>query len=744
MIGEDLLDVLRDSLVKGRLPLSCRRAVLTLLPKKGDLKYLKNWRPVSLLCTDYKLLSKVLANRLRKVMEQVIHVDQTYCVPGRLITDNVFLVRDILDLSTSLGMRLGLISMDQEKAFDRVEHAYLWRTLEGFGFSSGLIAKIQALYGDIESVLKINGGLSAPFKVQRGIRQGCPLSGMLYSLAIEPLLHQLRTGLSGFNVPSSDSIFKLSAYADDLIIAVKNQSDINFLTETVRDFSEISSAKVNWEKSEALWVGDEPRGIILPGGLTWKRGGIKYLGVYLGDQNTVDKNWENVLEKVEGRLKKWKCLFPKMSFKGRVLIINNLVASMLWHRLCCIDPPVTLLAKAQAEIINCFWDRLHWIPQSVLFLSKEEGGHGLVHLASRGATFRLQFIQRLLTGPKDLVWRPTARAVLARCWEPGLLDSVFLMDFEKRDLRALPGFYQSLFKIWGLFEKKRSQTHISPFWILREPVVCGTRFNVRQTAGPSVAEKFVAAHVTTLGHVLDLCGPHLEDAAALSAAVGVSSVRLMRNTLRVWKDQLSPDEHSSIVSQTNSVLPLRDTDPFPVEYLAPDFKDCSGCFLEHGVLGPIRLCNTAGKAMYKLLVKVLNRDKLKGRADTPWRAHLGLKPEVDPSWRALYKPPLTKRVGDLQWRVLHGAVAVNSFVSILNPNVDEKCPFCSLRETVFHCFLDCSRLQFLFTWLKRLFRMYGVVFTKHMFILGFRYQQKRRPSASFLTSCWVRQKWPFT
>ena len=98
--------------------MSCRRAVITLLPKKGDLHQLKNWRPVSLLCTDYKLLSKVLATRLGKVMAEVIHVDQSYCVPGRLITDNVMLIRNFLEVSGSVGVETGLISIDQEKAFE--------------------------------------------------------------------------------------------------------------------------------------------------------------------------------------------------------------------------------------------------------------------------------------------------------------------------------------------------------------------------------------------------------------------------------------------------------------------------------------------------------------------------------------------------------------------------------------------------------------------------------------------------
>ncbi len=110
--------MLNDSLTNECLPLSCRRAVLTLLPKKGDLQFIKNWRPVSLLCTDYKLLSKVLASRLSKVMEQVVHPDQTYCIPGRLISDNIVLIRDLLEISKLFDLKMGIVSIDQEKAFD--------------------------------------------------------------------------------------------------------------------------------------------------------------------------------------------------------------------------------------------------------------------------------------------------------------------------------------------------------------------------------------------------------------------------------------------------------------------------------------------------------------------------------------------------------------------------------------------------------------------------------------------------
>ena len=98
------------SLAGGRLPTSWRGAVLTLLPKKGDLTDIKSWRPV--------IISKELANRLSKVMEQVIHSDQTYCVPSRSIVNNVSLICDVIDISKLLGLDVGLISLDQD--FDRV------------------------------------------------------------------------------------------------------------------------------------------------------------------------------------------------------------------------------------------------------------------------------------------------------------------------------------------------------------------------------------------------------------------------------------------------------------------------------------------------------------------------------------------------------------------------------------------------------------------------------------------------
>ncbi|KAK3567282.1 hypothetical protein QTP86_016084, partial [Hemibagrus guttatus] len=520
VIGQDVLEVLNDSVNVGQLPLSCRRAVLTLLPKKGDLTHLKNWRPVSLLCTDIKLLSKALASRLTKVMEQITHQDQSYCVP------------------------------DQEKAFDRVEHEYLWKVLETFGFNPGFIAMVRVLYCEIESVLKI-----------------------------------------------------------------------------------LSSAKVNWAKSEAIlvgeWGGRQPS---LPGGLAWERGGFKYLGVYLGTNEFLNKNWEGSVEHVKGRLSRWKRLVPKMSYRGRTLVINNLAASSLWHKLACVDPPPNLLANIQAQLVDFFWDGLHWIPQSVLHLPKEEGGQGLVQLSSRAAAFRLQFIQRLLTGPRDLVWRAAASGLLRTVKGLGLDRALFLMDTKMLDISGLPMFYRGLFKIWNVF-KKQNKGCRTVHWLLEEPLVYGGRLDISGVTVPALSRTLVSSGIVTLRELVNVAGSDLSRAEDLAARMGLRSRRVVNQLLHRWRSALTSEERVQLMDYQHTETGPAEDESFPRLNIAPDLDGCAGPLLECRSEGVMDFGSVSGKLLYRACVKVLNKKKPSGRVDTPWRSVLGFN-DVKPEWRA--------------------------------------------------------------------------------------------------------------
>ena len=614
VLSHDILDVFNESLASGSMPMSCRRAVITLLPKKGNLQDIKNWRPVSLLCVDYKLLSKALATRLGRAVEQVIHRDQTYCVPGRSMVDNVHLIRDVLEVSSSLGIDTGLISLDQEKAFDRVEHSFLWKVMEKFGFSAGFIAKIKVLYNKIESVLKFNGGLCAPFRVCRGVRQGCALSGMLYALSLEPLLNKIRSKLQGLFLPGFNGNMVLSSYADDVIVFIGDQKDTDILVNIVREFSSASAARVNWKKSEALAVGEWSGGLpVLPQNMLWKKDGLKYLGVFLGNTSIVLRNWEDVIGKIEGKLSKWRWLLPQMSFKGRVLVLNNLVASQLWHRLTCVDPPSGLLAQIQKKLVDLFWEGLHWVPQGVLFLSREEGGQGLIHLASRTATFRIQFLQRYLTGPADLVWRDVSSCILRRVSNLGLDAALFLTDLNILKLSGLPPFYQGVFKSWALFNHKRCPKTDSLYWLLREPLIHRARLDVSSSETPGLTVALCRSRTLCLQQLVDAVGPELSDARALGSLLGLQSVRVAERILQLWSQILSPDDKILLRSYGQGRAKPDPADPFPEIYLSPGLGELTGPLLKVANQGQMTIHKADKKTIYMNIVKTTNTNALKDR-----------------------------------------------------------------------------------------------------------------------------------
>lgn len=144
-----------------------------------------------------------------------------------------------------------MVALDQEKAFDRVDHSYLFNLLKVFGFGESFLNWIQLLYAGASCMVKVGGGLSKPISVQRGIRQGCPLSGLLYSIAIEPILFNLRKILCGFSIPNviQNTNVSITAYADDVTVLVSGGQDITALSEVLRLYEKASSEKVNWPKS---------------------------------------------------------------------------------------------------------------------------------------------------------------------------------------------------------------------------------------------------------------------------------------------------------------------------------------------------------------------------------------------------------------------------------------------------------------------------------------------------------------
>ena len=192
ILGEDLVNVLNRAYSAGVLTTSQRRGLISLLFKKGDCLERANWRPITLLNVDYKIASRSVAGRLLKVIHSIVSPNQTCGVPGRFIGENVRFVCDAILYANENDLPLAILSLDQEKAFDRVEWSFLLATLERMGFGPSFIQWVKTFYTGIQSAVIVNGYISEFFSLSRGVRQGCPLSPLLYVLIAEVLACNIR------------------------------------------------------------------------------------------------------------------------------------------------------------------------------------------------------------------------------------------------------------------------------------------------------------------------------------------------------------------------------------------------------------------------------------------------------------------------------------------------------------------------------------------------------------------------
>ncbi len=188
---EFLISILKelydDIFTKGKMNLRMSMGLMKIIYKKKGDKKIKNYRPLTMLNTDLKILSKVLANRLKEVMPKIIKTNQAYGVKGRDIADTTISVKDIISYIKEKKLDGYIISLDFEKAFDRVEHQFLFGILKTFRFGENCIKWIKILYKGVGMRINCNGFLTKYFKLTRSVRQGCPLSALLYSLVAEPL-----------------------------------------------------------------------------------------------------------------------------------------------------------------------------------------------------------------------------------------------------------------------------------------------------------------------------------------------------------------------------------------------------------------------------------------------------------------------------------------------------------------------------------------------------------------------------
>ena len=489
ILGNALLESFNTGFKNGQLSVSQKRGIISLIPKdENNLSTLSNWRPITLLNVDYKILAKVIAKRIESVLPKLIHPDQTGFIKGRYIGQNVRLPEDILEY-TDIKKMLGiLLFIDFEKAFDTIEWSFIQKVLKRFNFGQVIRRWISVLYSDVESAV-LNGGYSTNyFKIARGVRQGCPLSPLLFVLSVEVMAQKVRqfSKCRGIKLPQSVEA-KISQFADDTTLIC---SDIKALKESmnvINNFSAVSGLKLNKKKTKAMWIGSTKNNEAKPLGFESYKEPINSLGINLSyvHENNDKINFFTKIYKMDVNLNIWQT--RDLSLFGRTLLVKTLGLSKLVYATSMLSVPEMVVSRVQEKIIKFLWkDKNGKIKRSVIYQPLSNGGLNFPNFRTVVKSLRLSWLGRFLNRtneawqaiPNDSFKRVGGLPFLLKCnYDSKLLDKpppLFyseMLDYFK-DLRSgYPDVYKSEFILWN--NKEITIENKSIFWAhLFEKGIC--------------------------------------------------------------------------------------------------------------------------------------------------------------------------------------------------------------------------------------------------------------------------------
>ena len=378
-----LLEVFNEALEKKALPLTLTQATITLLLKKGkEPTECGSYRPISLLNQEQKILAKVLALRLEAIIAQIISTDQTGFIKGRHLFFNIRKLLNIIHTSNSLLPPEAVISLDAEKAFDRVEWPYLFSVLRKFGFGETFVSWIQLLYSNPLASVNTNSLHSSFFRLARGTRQGCPLSGLLFAIAIQPLSIALKESQTIQGITRYGKEYKTSLYADDLLLYIKNPiQSIPAAEKLLKEFGSFSGYKVNLKKSICFPINTADQQIQQKDtAFQLSHLGFTYLGINITPKFSLlyDANFVPLIRNIKDDLQRWSNL--PLSLAGRVQCVKMTIFPKFLYLVQCL--PIFLpkqFFKTIDQLITSFiWDnKTPRISKKILQSRKVEGGLAL-------------------------------------------------------------------------------------------------------------------------------------------------------------------------------------------------------------------------------------------------------------------------------------------------------------------------------------------------------------------------------
>jgi hypothetical protein len=400
-----------DLLFEGRLDLwRINYGVISLIPKVKDANTIKAFRPICLLNVCFKLITKILTNRLTLVAHNVIGESQTAFIPGRFILDGVIILHEVLHEVKKTHQSGIILKLDFEKAYDKVQWSFLFDVLQKKGFDDKWIKWIKSATIDGRVAININGEIDQYFKTFRGVRQGDPLSPLLFNIVAdalsEILLKAKEAGhLEGLVPHLVQGGLTHLQYADDTILFMTN-NDQNVITTKfiLHCFEAMSGLKINYQKSEVIVLGENPEETKRVADLFNCKCGkfpMTYLGIPISEGRLTAADLAIPPDKIEKRLSTWKC--GLLSYGGKAILVNSSPMYMMGFYML----PEQTHQRMDSIRSRFFWEgierkrKYHMVKWEALCRPKDFGGLGFLDTRVMNKVLLCKWIFKLESGQKD-------------------------------------------------------------------------------------------------------------------------------------------------------------------------------------------------------------------------------------------------------------------------------------------------------------------------------------------------------
>ena len=397
-------EMVKHSYEQEMLHETARKGILNLIPKANkDTRLVKNLRPITLLNVDYKIIEKVVANKMIPALETIIHKDQRGFMKDRRISVNIRKMLDIMHHVEQEDLEAVILSLDFVKCFDKCSFSILHGSLEFFGFGEVVKKWTEILYKDFTVKVQNNGHFSERIEIKKGVHQGGCCSSVYFLVIAEILALSLRANEDIEGITIQDIKHLLNQFADDMdISSLNSEKSIKAVYEELDKFKYQSGFTISYDKTTMYRIGSlrfSDAQLYGMSEVAWSNQDITVLGVTITHQDIISKNYMPIIDKVKKILDAW--YNRGLSLIGKIQVVNTLVASLFVYKMMVLPLiPDRIIKIVDTKIRDYIWGgKKSKISYKVLQNPKNQGGLNLVDLKKRDIALKATWPQILHSEP---------------------------------------------------------------------------------------------------------------------------------------------------------------------------------------------------------------------------------------------------------------------------------------------------------------------------------------------------------